>query len=356
MLKDFFSPIPARLHLDKLPKSFSAHFDKFPALQENSVALIGLDENANTFREHFYNLEWKLGNQKLVDLGNLKSDGSFSNVSAGITEVMVELFNNGVFPVIIGNSDDHSAGMYKAYEDFNKEVEYCRIAAGLELSEGNSLREIIDIQPNYLFNFTLLAQQGYYVSEDVENKLNSLLFDTFRLGNIRRSIFDAEPVMRNAHFLDFDLAAIKYRDHPASTITTPNGLYAEEACQLMRFAGLSCTLDSLYLHGYNDIGDHPLSAELLAQLVWFFLNGRKDRVIDIPDADNQNYTIYRNTISNGAHEIVFCKSNMSERWWMEIPNPKTDKAFYVACTYNDYLKVCNDEMPDRWWKFYQKVM
>lgn len=356
MLKNFFSQIPSSLESEELPKSFSAYIDEFPSLEENSVALIGLDENAHDFRKHFYNLEWKLGNQKLVDLGNLKSDGSASNMSAGLTEVIIELFKMNVFPIVIGNSDDVSLGIYKAYEEFNKEVEYCRIAPGLKLDEGNSLREIIEHKPNYLFNFTLLGQQGYYVSEEVEKKLNNLLFDTFRLGNIRKSIFDAEPVMRNSHLLDFDLTAIKFRDHPASTIVTPNGLYAEEACQLMRFAGLSCTLESLYLHGYDSLSNHDLSSELLAQIVWFFLNGRKDRVVDIPDSDNQNYTIFRNTISNGAHEIVFCKSNKSERWWMEIPNPKTDKPFYVACTYNDYLKVCNDEMPDRWWKYYQKVM
>jgi formiminoglutamase len=36
---------------------------------------------------------------------------------------------------------------------------------------------------------------------------------------------------------------------------SPNGLYPEEACQLMRFAGMSPNVKCMSLHGFNSEND-----------------------------------------------------------------------------------------------------
>jgi hypothetical protein len=41
---------------------------------------------------------------------------------------------------------------------------------------------------------------------------------------------------------------------------------------------------------------------------------------------------------------------------MEIPHPYDKKTFFIGCSYLDYETVCNDEMPDRWWRAYQRLM
>ena len=58
-------------------------------------------------------------------------------------------------------------------------------------------------------------------------------------------------------------------------------------------------------------------------------------------------------------EIVFYKSNRSERWWMEVPNPNNkvryQKHHLVPCSYKDYETALREEMPERWWQAFQKI-
>ena len=356
MLKDYFNPVLDSFENVATPGHYEGYFHSFPSIEEGSIVLFGLDEQTNAFREKFYSLAWKFGEVKWYDIGNLKHKNTEENIGAGLTEVLHLLFEQNCFPIVIGNDLDLSHTIYSIYSQKRKEIEYCKIAAGLNLVESNPVYKIIDSKPNNLFNLTLLGHQSYYVPEETDSKMKELLFDTCRLGALRNSIFNAEPAMRNSHLLSFDLSAIRHTEYPATDLQSPNGLYAEEACQIMRFAGLSCNLECLYMHNVGELYNSKVSGELLAQMVWFFLQGRKERIYDIPDKNGESFTTYRNTISNGAYEIVFLKSDLTERWWMEIPNPKTNKPFYVACTYNDFLKVSNDEMPDTWWRSYQKVM
>ena len=60
------------------------------------------------------------------------------------------------------------------------------------------------------------------------------------------------------------------------------------------------------------------------------------------------------------HDVVFYKSNKSERWWMEVPYQGDNENKYlrhhlVPCNYEDYLNAAENEMPDLWWKTYQKL-
>jgi hypothetical protein len=56
---------------------------------------------------------------------------------------------------------------------------------------------------------------------------------------------------------------------------------------------------------------------------------------------------------------VFWKSNLTGRWWMELPykNTKyTREQHLVPCTYNDYQMACNDELPDKFMKYYTRML
>ena len=58
-------------------------------------------------------------------------------------------------------------------------------------------------------------------------------------------------------------------------------------------------------------------------------------------------------------EIVFFKSNKTDRWWIEVPfflnsNNKLKKNTLLPCTSDDYIAACNQEFPERWWKAQKK--
>jgi hypothetical protein len=65
-------------------------------------------------------------------------------------------------------------------------------------------------------------------------------------------------------------------------------------------------------------------------------------------------------VSGVESEIQFLKSKMSDLWWMEVPVPQHKSRFLkqhlIPCSYRDYQIACNNEMPERWWQAFQKLM
>ena len=55
-----------------------------------------------------------------------------------------------------------------------------------------------------------------------------------RVGKIREHIFEAEPLLREAAMVTFNINAIRYSDAPAQLEPSPNGLFGDEACGLAR--------------------------------------------------------------------------------------------------------------------------
>jgi hypothetical protein len=181
-------------------------------------------------------------------------------------------------------------------------------------------------------------------------------FELYRLGKIRENIMDVEPVIRGADLITFDTSAIRQSDFPGSMEPSPNGLYAEEACQLTRFAGLSDNLKTIGFYDYDSSNDiNYQSARLVAQMIWYFADGVMHRQTENITSDNDNIVKYMTSTSNNDYQIVFFKSKKTNRWWMEIPENPKSKHFnkfkqIIPCSYRDYQQATRGEIPERWWK------
>ena len=168
--------------------------------------------------------------------------------------------------------------------------------------------------------------------------------------------------MRNADLLSFDVSAIRYSDAPGNGNAGPNGFYGEEACQIVRYAGISDKLTSIGFYEMNPKLDRQgQTAHLVSQMIWYFIDGYYNRAHDFPFTNEEDYLKYRVTITDHKEEIVFFKSKKTDRWWMEIPLPaeqkiKYERHYLVPCSYKDYQEACNNDIPDRWWMVYQKLM
>jgi hypothetical protein len=128
---------------------------------------------------------------------------------------------------------------------------------------------------------------------------------------------------------------------PASTLS-PNGFNGEEACVLMRYAGLSPTVNTIGLYGYDTAADrNGASAEQLAHMIWYVLDGRsrgrREAHLDERDAFNEYIMAFAEV------QTIFLQSKKTGRWWMQLP----DKQF-IACSYKDYLLASSNEIPERW--------
>jgi hypothetical protein len=101
------------------------------------------------------------------------------------------------------------------------------------------------------------------------------------------------------------------------------------------------------------------TSHLAAQMLWYFLDGYYQRKKDQPLVNKNAFVKYHVNIKKDMQEIVFYKSKMSERWWMEVPYPNSKVKYHrhhlVPCSYRDYEVAMKDEMPDRWWQALQKL-
>ena len=234
--------------------------------------------------------------------------------------------------------------------------------AGSSFTSTNYLNKIVLHQPNYLFNFSNIGHQRYLVEKDLIELMDKMYFDLYRLGEVNGSVVEAEPAVRNADIMSFDISAVRHADAPGTEASGPNGLYSEHACQLARYAGMSDKLSSFGIYEYNpELDPRGVTAHLIAQMIWCFLEGITLRKGEYPIGSKEEFTKYIVDLSTSEHQLVFYKSARSDRWWMDVPYPAGTKNKYerhhlVPCTYAEYQMATQDDMPHRWWKTYQKLI
>jgi formiminoglutamase len=352
-----------------------------PDYSTANIALIGVTDDRRTvgnegcglapneIRKYLYKLNIGPYPIKMVDLGNIKTGFSVSDTYFALTAAIAEMIENNVLPVIIGGSQDLTYANYLAYQSLGQIINIVAVdpmfdlgKSEEELSSQSYMSSIILHQPNYLFNYANIGYQTYFVDQDALRLMKNLFFDAYRLGIVRETIEDVEPIVRNADLITFDVSSIRCSDAPGNANATPNGFYGEEACQIVRYAGLSDKLSSIGFYEVNPKYDKTgQTAHLVAQMIWYFIDGYYNRAHDFPFKNEEDYLKYRVSIRDHKEEIVFYKSKKTDRWWMEIPLPaeqrlKYERHYLVPCSYKDYQTACENDIPDRWWMVYQKLM
>jgi arginase family enzyme len=388
MLDAYFEPI--KLHelygsdpfpTDALGSTIAAYTkeNNLPAFEGAQIAIIGIGEDrgsvdnqgcgegVDAIRNKFYLLKCHSKSLRIIDLGNLKVGYSIEDTYAAIATVISELIPLNVIPILIGGSQDLTYGQYLGYKKVEKIINIVSVDSRFDLGkpdqEMNSvsfLGKIIMEQPNYLFNFSNLGYQTYFVGNESVELMNKLYFDTHRLGQIRTDIEDAEPIVRNADLITVDISSIRQCDAPGNRNSSPNGFYGEEICQIMMYAGISDKLSGLGIYEYNSLLDREgQTAHLIAQMMWYFLEGIGNRKADIPANNPEGYITYRVPMTNIDQEITFLKSIKSNRWWMKLPVELAKNRFMshhlIPCSYKDYQQACKSEVPDKWWNAIQKL-
>ncbi len=354
---------------------------QFPDLSETKIAIFGVNEDRKSLkntgcaeapdkvREQLYPLLSHWNNIKIADLGNIRQGNSVEDTYFAVKEVVATLIRQNILPIIIGGSQDLTYANYLAYQNIGRLINIAAIDSvfdlGQEEEELNAhsyLSRIILYQPNFLFNYTNIGYQSYFVNSDALQLMKKLFFEINRLGNIRANITETEPMVRNAELVTFDISAIRAADAPGSYYAGPNGLSGEEACHICRYAGMNDKLTSIGFYEYNPAYDiRNQTAQLVAQMIWYFLDGYANRQNDIPDKNSSDFIQYRVWLEDYKEELLFMKSKKTDRWWIDIPvKRKTGKGKlkypYTPCSYADYQQALNQELPDRWWKLQQKLM
>ncbi len=357
---------------------FSHTEGNFPEIEKGSIALFYCPEFRNgieiyhgqkedRFRTEFYNLfpsaHWE---KKIYDLGNLLPGEKIEDTYFALSNVIEELVKNDVIPLVIGGTQDLLLPLYKGYQNLEQSVNITSIDSKMdvgvtdeEINHHGFLTPILMHNPSFLFNYSVIGLQAPFIKQSEMDLFEKLYFDTLRLGEFNSNFRKAEPLIRNADILNIDLQAIKASDFRGKEYQSPNGFYAEQVCQIAKYTGISDKISSFGI--FNLFPGATMEAhQLIAQIIWYFIEGVADRKGDFPKCAKTEYKKFMVHHEAFENDLIFYKSNKSERWWMEVPHPKKEHSRYdrhhlIPCDQEDYEFALKNEIPDLWWRTYQKL-
>ncbi len=377
---DFLSPVNDEiiqyikgLSSQHLGSKVAFHTDKdFPDTDKIKIAIIGVPENRgnvksfekidlNFIRKEFYSLFPGNWQSSIADLGDILPGNSLEDTFFALQKVASKLIRNGIIPIVIGGSQDLTYPLYRAYDTMEQMVNLVAIDSKFDfgkqeegITSNSYLSRIILDEPNNLFNFSNIGYQTYYNSQEEIDLVEKLYFDAYRLGEISNNILLSEPVFRDADIVSIDLNAVKSSDSANLIKFTPNGFDGKEICVLSRYAGISDKVSSLGIFNHNSSEQESV---LIAQIIWYFIEGINYRSNEYPFGTREHYLKY--IVPLETEDLVFYKSNKTDRWWIEInffagQHNKLKKNTLLPCSHDEYLMACNQEIPERWWKAQRK--
>jgi arginase family enzyme len=338
-----------------------SHNNKVNALSYGDIVLIGLpglrqdnilefDGSADLIRKELYAFSKpdKI-NFNFYDSGDLKQGNDIRDTLYQLSNLLVSLREKGVFILLVGGSGIQNLGVLKGYERLRENYTYTIIEPRFSLTDFLEY-DIINFQK---LNYINLGSQAYYLTEKQVKWLDQNRYESIRLGNIRGKTELGEPILRSSEGCSLSVNVIKHSDAPAQKKPSPNGLYAEEACQLARYAGLSDNLSLFGVFDYYPSGDTGgVTARLIAQLLWFAIEGYQLRS---PEHPYSNAHFQRFSVNFDDYRLIFYKSEQTSRWWMEIPVKGNSTNPVLPCSKADYDMACKQELPARWLHAYQKL-
>ena len=375
MVFDFLQPVSSdveeyisTLSNQTLGKKVVLHTQTdFPVLENIALALITVNEsrgaakenedcNFDRFRKEFYSLYPGNWNVSLADLGTIEAGASIEDTYFVLKKLVEELVKKKIIPIVIGGSQDLTYAMYRAYDNLDQMVNLVAVDNQFDFAKENAfpsnsyLSKIIIEEPTNLFNYANLGYQTYYNSQEEIDLIEKMYFEAYRLGEVATNIAVAEPVFRDADLVSIDVTAVQSSFSGNFMQFNPNGFNGKEICSLTRYAGISDKVTSFGVFNFNVTSQE---AVLIAQMVWYFIEGFSFRSNEYPFGSKEKYIKYIVPIDD--EELVFYKSHISGRWWIEIPfltnvNNKLKRVTLLPCTNEDYLAACEQEIPERWWK------
>lgn len=378
MALDFLTPLNSDI-LDFAKNLSSQHLgskivfhtqEDFPDLKKIKIALFGVLENRGTedskssvdisfIRQEFYSLFPGNWNIFIGDLGDLEAGETINDSYFALQKVTAFLIKNNIIPIIIGGSQDLTYPMYRAYDSLEQRVNLVAVDSKFDLYREQSsladsyLTRMIVEEPNNLFNYCNIGYQTYYNSQEEIDLIDKLYFDAYRIGEVSNNLEIAEPVFRDADLVTVDLNAVVSSASGNLDPFVSNGFNGKEICTLSRYAGISDKVSNLGIFNHNN---SKTESTLIAQIIWYFIEGVNCRSNEYPFTTKQNYVKYIVTLEE---ELVFYKSDITDRWWIEIPNNLTTqnknlKTTLLPCSNKDYLDACSGEVPERYWKMQRK--
>lgn len=347
-----------------------------PELDQVHLAIVGVLENRNDvnyigeefgldeIRKSLYSLFPGNWHKTIADLGDINKGETVEDTYFALKTTINILVQKNIIPIVIGGSQDLTYANYRAYDALAPMVNIVNVDSKFDLGDSakpikndSFVGKIILDKPYNLFNYATIGYQTYFNSQEEIDLMDKLYFESYRLGQVSKDITLVEPVLRDANIVSIDLNSVKASEVSDRQKTSPNGLDGKEICAISRYAGISNKVSSIGIYEYKPSRDDTVTSILVAQIIWYFIEGVNFRVKDDDFLNDESYQKFITLVED--QELVFYKSIKTHRWWIEIPflseiNNKLKRHTLLPCMHQDYLDACNNKLPERWYKAFQK--
>ncbi len=349
-----------KLSRAKNPDSFTFDY--------NSLVIFGVCESRNSnnpsaakspdcIRNYLYALSGASIKKSVIDLGNLKQTANPADAYMATRDIVAYLTSKGATVIVLGGTQEITWPVYQGVAENDKRVNISIIDHNIDFGDNDGdfsstcfANKFLAENSDALFNLNFIGYQGYFVNNLHIKQLQQKHHDHYRLGYVRSSMAEIEPTLRDTDILSFDMGCVKQSDSPGKVYSSPNGFYSEEVCQLARFAGLSNRIKVFGLFELSTSNDiNGQSCHLAAQIIWHFIDAHNQQKPN-PLLDKENEGVKKFYVKSPIPNIdlIFLHNTVSDTWWIEIPKSKKYPAYILACSYNDYKRASNGDIPDRW--------
>lgn len=333
------------------------------------VAILGLPEGRGSrcyqiaegpdaIRLHLYSLTTFPPEFDIVDLGNIKCGNEPKDTYAAVKIVAEELSALNIHLLILGGSQEMTVPLIEGFnkQEFNLVIVDDRI--------DNCMNKKSPADEFFINNLpigtsvSVIAGQSYYICQQEHDIVaEGYNGEIITLGEVRSDFKEIEPLLRKCDLVSFDFGSIKLSEAPGQYRISPNGLTGEEACRIAWYSGISTTPVWFGLFGYSPSFDPTTSGAMMAaQISWYYMNGISKRLDEEPIDEATNFEHYNIPVDGLDDPISFLRHPISQRWWMEVPAEDcTIFPVRIPCSKKDYRKACDNEIPDRWWKYFEKI-
>lgn len=324
MLDNWFSPIDKTCASHANSFGIITHEDgkDFPLLDNCSVAIIGFADNfSNTIRKTLYQYKNHFTHIQIADLGNFKKqDADF------ILPAIKELIESNITLVTIG------IPWY-----IMKKIAH--LLPSPQRTIVNLANSIGDIDSDD--KIEVLGFQRHLCSSHSLSVLEEVSMNSMSLANVRANNSIYEAILSDSIIAHIDGNVLKKSDNKHNLETQSSGLVCEELCQASKTIGKGGQLRLLNVcDNYSSTGQ--IESTSIAESIWYALEGFSQRSQDHPliEQNHQKYLVQHIDLDES---ITFLKHEQTGKWWIEVNSGER----YVSCSYDEYLKISNGELPDR---------
>jgi len=374
----YFQPLEEPAGKGEISERILVHDENgFPEIKDKGIAIVSVPEYRRSstktkgkdfeYRNELAKFHWGDNwNFKIYDLGMIHPGQTVEDTYFALAQVVGELVKAEVIPLVIGGSQDLVMACYKGFEELERTINICAIDSALDVGEPNEelsstayVSHLLMQRPCYLFNYATIGVQRLLVRQKEMDLFEKLYFDVCRLGSFNDNPRIAEPHLRNSDLLSIDFKSVRSSDSDPLSYDNVNGFRAEQLCQIMKYAGISDKMSCVLISELQP-GHSRSASNLIAQLIWYFADGVAARVGDFPIGSKMSYQKFYVHLDDFEEDLIFYKSDKSERWWLEVHYPSGQESKYnrhhlVPCNQEDYKAALKNEIPDLWWKTLQKL-